>query len=105
MPSRTGKPQYHPRLMLALLIYAYGNDIFSSRRIERATYRDALRCGQPPSRPRHDCGVPPIEQGGDDPQALPEEPTRREALKATLDAACARLEAEARVDAEPAQPA
>ncbi len=40
VPSRTGKPQYHPRLMLALLIYAYGNGIFSSRRIERATYRD-----------------------------------------------------------------
>src|SRR3984885_8329940 len=34
-----GKPQYHPRLMLALLIYCYANGIFSSRRIERATYR------------------------------------------------------------------
>ena len=32
-----GKPQYHPRLMLALLIYSYANGIFSSRRIERAT--------------------------------------------------------------------
>jgi transposase len=35
-----GKPQYHPRLMLALLIYCYANGVFSSRRIERATYRD-----------------------------------------------------------------
>jgi transposase len=35
-----GKPQYHPRLMLALLIYCYANGLFSSRRIERATYRD-----------------------------------------------------------------
>jgi transposase len=35
-----GKPQYHPRLMLALLIYSYANGIFSSRRIERASYRD-----------------------------------------------------------------
>jgi transposase len=35
-----GKRQYHPRLLLALLIYAYANGIFSSRRIERATYRD-----------------------------------------------------------------
>jgi hypothetical protein len=26
--------------MLALLIYSYANGIFSSRRIERATYRD-----------------------------------------------------------------
>jgi transposase len=41
VPARTGgKAQYHPRLMLALLIYGYANGIFSSRRIERATYRD-----------------------------------------------------------------
>jgi transposase len=39
-PQAGGKPQYHPRLMLALLIYCYANGIFSSRRIERATYRD-----------------------------------------------------------------
>ena len=32
-----GKAQYHPRMMLALLVYCYGNGIFSSRRIERAT--------------------------------------------------------------------
>ncbi len=36
-----GKAQYHPRLMLALLIYCYANGIFSWRRIERATYRDS----------------------------------------------------------------
>ncbi len=41
VPERFGgKPQYHPRLMLALLIYSYANGLFSSRRIERATYRD-----------------------------------------------------------------
>jgi transposase len=41
VPRRTGgKAQYHPRLMLALLIYGYANGVFSSRRIERATYRD-----------------------------------------------------------------
>jgi transposase len=39
-PIPGGKAQYHPRLMLALLIYGYANGIFSSRRIERATYRD-----------------------------------------------------------------
>jgi transposase len=39
-PRAGGKPQYHPRLMLALLIYSYANGIFSSRRVERATYRD-----------------------------------------------------------------
>ena len=36
----TGKAQYHPRMMLALLIYCYANGVFSSRRIERATHRD-----------------------------------------------------------------
>jgi transposase len=39
-PIPGGKAQYHPRLLLALLIYCYANGIFSSRRIERATYRD-----------------------------------------------------------------
>lgn len=36
----TGSAQYHPRMMLSLLIYSYANGVFSSRRIERATYRD-----------------------------------------------------------------
>jgi len=36
----TGSKQYPPVMMLALLIYCYANGIFSSRRIERATYRD-----------------------------------------------------------------
>jgi hypothetical protein len=40
-----------------------------------------------------------------DPQALPAEIARRESLKAKLDTACKRLEAEARADAETARPA
>ena len=36
----SGSAQYHPRMMLALLIYCYANGVFGSRRIERATYRD-----------------------------------------------------------------
>jgi len=36
----TGSRQYPPSMMLALLIYSYANGVFSSRRIERATYRD-----------------------------------------------------------------
>ena len=36
----TGSARYHPRMMLALLIYCYAHGIFSSRRIERATHRD-----------------------------------------------------------------
>lgn len=39
-PVSGGKAQYHPRLMLALLIYSYANGIFSSHCIERAAHRD-----------------------------------------------------------------
>ena len=50
-----GKPQYHPRLMLALLVYSYANGIFSSRRIERATYRDiGMRFIAANTHPDHD---------------------------------------------------
>jgi transposase len=56
VPARSGgKPQYHPRLMLALLIYCYANGIFSSRRIERASYRDiAVRFVAANLHPDHD---------------------------------------------------
>lgn len=56
VPARTGgKPQYHPRLMLALLIHGYANGIFSSRRIERATWRDiAVRFVAANLHPDHD---------------------------------------------------
>ncbi len=37
-----GKAQYHPQLMLMLLVYSYAHGIFSSRRIERATYREIV---------------------------------------------------------------
>lgn len=51
----SGKAQYHPRMMLALLIYCYANGIFSSRRIERATYRDvAVRFVAADTHPDHD---------------------------------------------------
>jgi transposase len=179
VPERSGgKPQYHPRLMLALLIYCYANGIFSSRRIERASYRDiAVRFIAANLHPDHDTiavfrrsnkaafeaaflqvlllareagllrlGTVSIDgtkidadaskirsvrydraqelraklatdiaaltaqaEAADvtehDPQALPKELARREALKAKLDAACARLEAQARAEAEAARPA
>ena len=56
VPERTGgKPQYHPRLMLALLIYNYSQGIFSSCRIERATHRDvAVRFVAANLHPDHD---------------------------------------------------
>ncbi len=51
----SGRPQYDPRLMLARLIYAYANGIFSSRRIECATYRDiGPRCVAANTHPDHD---------------------------------------------------
>ncbi|HEY1412802.1 MAG TPA: IS1182 family transposase [Rhodopila sp.] len=179
VPARTGgKPQYHPRLMLALLIYCYANGIFSSRRIERASHRDiGVRFVAANLHPDHDTiavfrrsnkaafeaaflqvlllaresgllhlGTVSIDgtkidanaskirsvrydraqelrtklasdiadltakaEAADaddvDPQALPAELARREALKAKLDAACARLETEAKAQAEAARPA
>jgi transposase len=48
----TGSAQYSPHMMLALLIYCYANGIFSSRKIERATFRDVsvryLTCDRHP---------------------------------------------------------
>ena len=170
----TGSAQYHPRMMLALLIYCYANGIFSSRRIERATHRDlGVRYVAANSHPDHDTiatfrrenfaavaasflqvvlmarelklvkvGVVSVDgskfdanaskhravtyqragelidqlkreivdllgraetadaSGEDDPQALPKEIARREALRAQLDAARRRLEAEAKARAE-----
>jgi transposase len=172
-----GKAQYHPRLLLALLMYCYANGIFSSRRIERATYRDlGVRYVAANLHPDHDTiaafrranraafeaaflavlliareagllrlGTVAIDgtkldanaskirsvrydrakelrarlaadiaeltaraeaadaESQPDPQALPAEIARREALKAKLDAACARLEEQARAEAEAAR--
>jgi len=170
----TGSAQYHPRMMLALLIYCYANGIFSSRRIERATYRDiGVRFVAANLHPDHDTiatfrrenlaavsesflqvlllarelkllrvGLVSVDgskieasaskhrsvrydragelvkqleleiadlmaradaadgSGEDDPQALPREIARREALRDQLDAARHRLEMQARARAE-----
>lgn len=176
-PQAGGKPQYHPRLMLALLIYCYANGVFSSRRIERATYRDiGVRFIAANTHPDHDTiavfrrtnkaafeaaflevlllaresglltlGTVSIDgtkidanaskvrsvrydraqalreqlaadiaaltakaeaadADDEDPQALPKEIARRAALKEKLDAACARLEAEAKARAAAERP-
>ncbi len=170
----TGSAQYHPRMMLALLIYSYANGIFSSRRIERASYRDiGVRFVAANSHPDHDTiatfrrenfaavgesflqvlllakelkllkvGLVSVDgskfkasaskhrsvtyeragelldqlkleiadlmgraeaadgSGEEDPQALPKEIARREALRDQLDAARRRLEARAKARAE-----
>ncbi|MFQ5467080.1 MAG: transposase [Kiloniellaceae bacterium] len=169
----TGSAQYHPRMMLALLIYCYANGIFSSRRIERASYRDiGVRFVAANVHPDHDTiatfrrenfqavaesflqvlllarelkllklGIVSVDGskfdanaskhrsvtyqragelsgqlkleiaelmgraetadgcGEDDPQALPKEIARREALRDRLDAARRRLEARAKARA------
>jgi transposase len=180
-PIPGGKAQYHPRLLLALLIYSHANGILSSRRIERATYRDiGMRYVAANSDPDHDTiaafrranraafeaaflqvlllaresgllrlGTVAIEgikrdakldanasrirslrydrakqlrarlaadiaertakaeaadaESQPDPQALPAEIAWRCARKAKLDAACARLEEQARAEAEAAR--
>jgi len=51
----TGEEQYHPQMMLALLLYCYSHGTFGSRRIERSTWKDvAVRyiCGN--LHPDHD---------------------------------------------------
>ena len=170
----TGWAQYHPRMMLSLLIYCYANGIFSSRRIERATHRDiGVRFVAANQHPDHDTiatfrrenfqavaksflqvlllakelkllklGIVSVDgskfganaskhrsvtyaraselieqlkleiaelmaraeaadgRGEEDPQALPKEIARREALRDRLDAARRRLEAQARAETE-----
>lgn len=50
-----GDEQYPPHVLLALVIYCYANGVFSSRRIERATYRDiAVRYLCADTHPDHD---------------------------------------------------
>ena len=51
----TGSAQHHPHTLLGLLVYCYSQGIFSSRRIERATYRDvAVRFLTADTHPDHD---------------------------------------------------
>ena len=34
----TGSASYHPALLLGILVYGYATGVFSSRKLERATY-------------------------------------------------------------------
>lgn len=53
--SSCGKPAYDPRMMLALLIYGYCTSVFSSRKLERATYESiAFRYLSGDQHPDHD---------------------------------------------------
>ncbi len=53
--SGKGKEAYHPQVMLSLLFYGYATGIFSSRKIERATYDSvAFRYIAANTHPDHD---------------------------------------------------
>src|SRR4051812_33773928 len=62
----SGSASYPPSLLLGILVYGYATGVFSSRKLERATYDSvAFRfIGEPASRPRHDRSVPaPVPRG------------------------------------------
>ena len=40
VPKKTGRPSYHPSLMLKLYVYGYLNRVQSSRRLERESQRN-----------------------------------------------------------------
>jgi transposase len=40
IPEATGRPAYHPGALLKIYVYGYINQIASSRRLERETYRN-----------------------------------------------------------------
>ena len=53
--SKGGQPAYHPRMMVALLLYAYCIGVASSRKIEQATYHSvAFRVLTGDQHPDHD---------------------------------------------------
>ncbi len=40
VPEATGRPSYHPSVLLKIYVYGYLNRIASSRRLERETHRN-----------------------------------------------------------------
>src|SRR5437588_12778415 len=44
-PEATGRPSYHPSVLLKLYIYGYLNRVQSSRRLEREASRNVRSCG------------------------------------------------------------
>jgi transposase len=53
--SGSGSSPYHPRLLLGILVYGYATGVFSSRKLERATYDSvAFRFITANAHPDHD---------------------------------------------------
>ena len=44
-PKATGRPSYHPSILLKLYVYGYLNRVQSSRRLEREAGRNVGSCG------------------------------------------------------------
>jgi len=42
-PNVTGRPHYHPAILLKVYVYGYLNRVQSSRRLEREARRDLVR--------------------------------------------------------------
>ena len=88
--------------MPALLVWCYAGGVFSSRRLERAADRDiGARFIAAHTHPDHDTiarfhrtNKAAADAADGDPQALPAEIARRDALNQKRDAACARPAAE-----------
>ena len=67
----SGSASYHPRLLLGILVYGYATGVFSSRKLERATYDSvAFRFIAANDHPDHDTiatvtgGINPRLEGG-----------------------------------------
>ena len=45
--SKEGNPSYHPVMMLKVMVFAYMNNIYSSRKIERHFAKTSTLCGSP----------------------------------------------------------
>ena len=45
----SGSASYHPSMLLGLLVYGYATGVFSSRKLERATYDSSLSASSRPT--------------------------------------------------------
>src|SRR5260370_495688 len=60
----SGSASYHPRILLAILVYGYATGMFSSRKLERATYDSvALRFIAANDHPGHDTIEARVKEG------------------------------------------
>jgi transposase len=60
-PEATGRPSYHPSVLLKLYVYGYLNRVQSSRRLEREAGRNCrghVANGPAGSRSQNGCGFP-----------------------------------------------